>query len=446
VLFSSRAPVGYVVIANNALTTSQGFKSFVLPDGLESEFVYYYLRHIRPIAEAMATGTTFKELSGAKASRLPLLIAPLNEQKRIADKLGALLALVDECQAHLDCVSQILRRFRQTVLAAATSGKLTEEWRNNQTGTSDWQPVVLREVATEFGYGTSSKSQRTGKVPVLRMGNIQEGRLDWTDLGFTSDDNEIEKYNLLPGDVLFNRTNSPKLVGKTAVYKGERPAIFASYLIRVRCSERLLPDYLGFCLNSPKGRDWSWRVKSDGVSQSNINGQKLAGFAIELPEVDEQYEVVRRVENLFALADSVEARWQATRERVAQVSPSLLARAFRGELVAQDPNDESALVILERIRNARENAPEEPKKIRRRTEMTTTRTEKGDTRLGVIEALKTSGRELSAHELFQLAGYPLDAESEEVEDFFVEVRDALTNHQIAKERRRETDWFKWRDQ
>jgi type I restriction enzyme S subunit len=83
VLFSSRAPIGYVAIAKNELTTNQGFKNFVLPDGLDSKFIYYYLRHIKPIAEAMATGTTFKELSGAKASQLPLMIAPLNEQKRI---------------------------------------------------------------------------------------------------------------------------------------------------------------------------------------------------------------------------------------------------------------------------------------------------------------------------------------------------------------------------
>jgi hypothetical protein len=105
---------------------------------------------------------------------------------------------------------------------------------------------------------------------VLRMGNIQGGQLDWTDLLYTSDPVEIRKYRLQPGDVLFNRTNSPELVGKTALFKTDRPAIFAGYLIRVRCSDRLVPAYLVYCLNSPAGRDYCWRVKTDGVSQSNI--------------------------------------------------------------------------------------------------------------------------------------------------------------------------------
>jgi len=246
VLFSSRAPVGYLAIAANELTTNQGFKSFVLREGLDSRFLYFYLRHIRPVAEAMATGTTFKELSGANAARLPLLVAPINEQQRIADKLDALLARVDACRDRLDRVLRILKRFRQAVLAAATSGRLTEDWREGQIQTLPTRVVRLREVATDFSYGTSAKSRKSGEVPVLRMGNIQDGRLDWTDLVFTSDMEEIRKYSLIPGDVLFNRTNSPDLVGKTAVYKGEQSAIYAGYLVRVRCSYELAPDYLSY--------------------------------------------------------------------------------------------------------------------------------------------------------------------------------------------------------
>lgn len=286
-----------------------------------------------------------------RSSRIPL--APLNEQKRIADKLDALLKRVDACRERLDRMPLILKRFRQAVLATATSGALTEDWREASGLEFNWDEVKLGDVADGFSYGSAAKSAKAGKVPVLRMGNIQNGVLDWSDLVFSSDLQEIKKFLLSAGDVLFNRTNSPELVGKTAVFKGERDAIYAGYLIRVRCGERLLPDYLNYNLNSPAGRDYCWQVKSDGVSQSNINAKKLAAFTFLLPSIKEQTEIVRRVEKLFAFADKLEARYTTARKQVEHLTPALLAKAFRGELVEQDPNDEPASVLLERIRAER---------------------------------------------------------------------------------------------
>jgi type I restriction enzyme, S subunit len=190
--------------------------------------------------------------------------------------------------------------------------------------------------------------------------------LDWNDLVFTSNIEEIQKYRLAPGDVLFNRTNSPELVGKTSIFKGERSAIYAGYLIRVRCGKSLLPDYLNYCLNSPAGRDYCWQVKSDGVSQSNINAKKLAAFQFDLPTVEEQKEIIRRVEVLFAFADRLESRYQTARAKCDQLTPALLEKAFQGELVPQDPNDEPASVLLERIKSLRTNAEPNQAKAQRR--------------------------------------------------------------------------------
>ncbi len=351
VLFSSRAPIGYVAIAANPVSTNQGFKSFIPPEGIDSRYLYFYLKHIKREAELRATGTTFKELSGAAASALPLLLAPLAEQRRIADKLDALLSRVEAARERLERVPKLLKGFRQAVLSAAVSGELTREWRGG--GDAEWEAVQLRDCASDFSYGSSAKSLKVGKVPVLRMGNIQSGRLDWDDLVYTSDQEEIDKYQLHPGDVLFNRTNSPELVGKTAVYRGERRAIYAGYLIRVKCDSKLLPDYLNYCLNSKAGRDYCWQVKTDGVSQSNINAQKLRDFPFLLPPLAEQAEIVRRVEALFALADRLEARYRAALASFDRLTPALLAKAFRGELVPQDPNDEPASVLLERVRAER---------------------------------------------------------------------------------------------
>lgn len=294
-----------------------------------------------------AKGTAQKGVYLKTLGELEVDLAPLPEQTRIADQLDTLLARVNACNNHLDAIPGILKRFRQAVLNAATSGALTDDWRKEDA--APWREVLLSDVAFDFSYGSAAKSAKVGTVPVLRMGNIQRGRLDWSDLVYTSDPNEIEKYKLTKGDVLFNRTNSPELVGKAAVYEGGRTAIYAGYLIRVRCAADVLPEYLNYCLGSKRGRDYCWSVKSDGVSQSNINAKKLAAFPFALPPPDEQKEIVRRAEALLALAKRIESRYTVLVTHARRLAPQVLAKAFRGELVEQDPQDEPASVLLERL-------------------------------------------------------------------------------------------------
>ena len=170
-----------------------------------------------------------------------------------------------------------------------------------------WSFQNLNKIAIDFAYGTSSKSSPSGAMPVLRMGNIQNGKLDWNGLVYTDNEDDIKKYQLTKGDVLFNRTNSNVLVGKTAIYDGYQPSIYAGYLIKVRCNDAILqPEYLNLCLNSPYGRQWSWAVKNDGVSQSNINAQKLSKFVIPLPPLEEQKRIVAKVDELMTLCDKLE--------------------------------------------------------------------------------------------------------------------------------------------
>ena len=310
------------------------------------------------------SATNFIRISNFKEYIIPL--PPLNEQKRIVEKLDAILPKVKSAKARLEKIPVILKKFRQSVLAAACSGRLTEDWRegksisNNYLGEKieegpyelqdDWLWVELKNISSSFQYGTSSKSEKEGKVPVLRMGNLQNGLIDWSDLKYTNDDSEIKKYALSYGDVLFNRTNSPDLVGKTSIYKEKRTAIFAGYLIRINYKpEYINSDYLNYCLNTERAKEWCKQVKTDGVSQSNINAQVLSTFLIPLPPLEEQQEIVRRVEKLFALADSIEAKYKKALERVEKLEQSILAKAFRGELVEPDPNDEPAEELLKRI-------------------------------------------------------------------------------------------------
>ena len=110
-----------------------------------------------------------------------------------------------------------------------------------------WIKTKLEDVCKKVEYGSSAKSKSEGEIPVLRMGNIQNGVIDWNDLVYTTDQEEIDKYLLKHNDILFNRTNSAEHVGKTAIYKSEKPAIFAGYLIRIHRKEDLIDaDFLKY--------------------------------------------------------------------------------------------------------------------------------------------------------------------------------------------------------
>lgn len=327
---------------------------------LNKQFAYYALLNITEALKASAHGVAMPHITKAGMEAWEIQLPPISEQKIIAEKLDTLLAQVESTKARLEQIPQILKRFRQAVLGAAVSGKLTEDWRDNSS-LSGWIEGKLGEFIKKPSYGTSSKSNKEGLIPVLRMGNLQGGKLDWTDLVYTSDTIEIEKYKLEYNDVLFNRTNSPELVGKTAIYKSEQPAIYAGYLIRVQCLPDLNPDYLNYHLNSILGRQYCYSVKSDGVSQSNINAQKLIAYPITVPPLPEQHKIVRRVEQLFAYADTIEKQVNNALARVNNLTQSILAKAFRGELTAQwraeNPElisgENSAAALLEKIKAER---------------------------------------------------------------------------------------------
>ena len=276
------------------------------------------------------------------------ILAPLNEQRRIVDRLRMAEERCGVARSHLDSVLTSVEAGRSAILQAAYDlTLLSRQRRAKYLGAP--LAVSVGDIATDLMYGSSAKSKPAGKVPVLRMGNIQHGELDWSDLVFTSDDREIERYALQAGDVLFNRTNSPELVGKTALYRGQRPAIFAGYLIRIRCSNRMLPEYLTYCLNSPAGRSYCRAVKSDGVSQSNINSRKVAAFQLPCPSIPDQREMVEGVQvglsKLASIAD------QATRARdlIALLFQRLVKQALTGQLATRDPRDEAAVIHIERL-------------------------------------------------------------------------------------------------
>ena len=220
-----------------------------------------------------------------------------------------------------------------------------------------WVWRKLGSLTCGVKYGTAAKSAKAGTAPVLRMGNIQNAKFDWADLVYTSDDDEISEYLLHDGDVLFNRTNSPELVGKTAIYRGERRAIFAGYLIRVNHIRSIADSqYVNLFLNSHVARKYGNSVKTDGVNQSNINGTKLSNYPFPCCSIEEQREVASILEKTLSLVDETEAGISQELQKADALRQSVLKKAFAGQLVAQDLSDEPASVLLDRIKAVKDQA------------------------------------------------------------------------------------------
>lgn len=415
-----------------------------------------YLRYaidqkIDELIGSASGGVGLRHITKGTFEGTKILFPPLAEQKVISERLDTLLAQAETIKARLEVIPSNLKSFRQSVLAAAVNGKLTEEWRSGKNISIDsWLEGSLGDFIEKPTYGSSSKSKAEGLVPVLRMGNLQNGKIDWNNLVYTSDQDEIEKYRLSSGDVLFNRTNSPELVGKTSIYRGEREAVYAGYLIRIKCKEKLNPEYLNFHLNSPMAKNYCFSVKLDGVSQSNINAQKLKAYPIMVPSIEEQEEIVCRIREKFAFADAVESISKATLEKVRKLIQSILAKAFRGELTvdwrAANPDlvggGKSAASLLEKVKADREILKEQLKKKRTSAENKVGGMSKKN--IKVADVLKKANEPLSGQQILAAAGYPSDSSTEELEKFFLDIRDALTKEKsIIKLERSDDgqDWF-----
>lgn len=373
VVFSSRAPIGYVAIAANPLCTSQGFKSFVLDEDVDPEYVYWYLKSAKRLAESFASGTTFSELSAKRAARIPISIPSLEEQGVIARDVARKAALLGESRQRLDEAAAAVSVFRRSVMAAGVLGRLSpasqaeepasdlldrvlarrrDEWsrvrREQGKKTSSyaepvrprppqgvelpegWVWATVDQLATRVQYGTSSKTADTGEVPVLRMGNLREGRLALDNLKYLpADHREFPALLLRDGDVLFNRTNSAELVGKAAVYRGEpQKCSFASYLIRVRLDEEIQPELVVYYLSSALGRAWVRTQVSQQVGQANVNGAKLRSLTVPLPPAAVQPQIARSIGEHLSRADEFDRCSEAVGERCDRLTQAIFSAAF----------------------------------------------------------------------------------------------------------------------
>lgn len=357
-------------------------------DALHPRFFFYYLRSLNLESQGYSRHYRFLK-------KIDVPIPPLNEQRCIVIKLEKLLHKIDACNERLEKIPVILKRFRQSVLSAACSGRLTADWREKNPDVkhaakflkkitydkvtcakdenlpSTWCLSELRHFIESMANGIykPEKYYTSDGVISLRMYNIQDGKIIWQNLKRMSlTKHEVEQYRLKEGDILVNRVNSRELVGKAAIIQNlKEHVIFESKNIRLRLVKNsILPEYVNYCFMTRIVRDVFEDKSKQTVGMATISQPQIASLQLPIPPLLEQKEVVRRVEALFKKADEIEERYKKAKVFVDRLTQSILAKAFRGELVPRDPDEEPASVLLERIREAKEKAIVTGKQTRRR--------------------------------------------------------------------------------
>ncbi len=343
---------------------------------LDLLFYYRVFNFLREdIVKKTATGTSKLAINRSNFGEYKIPYFDYQHQIKFRDKIDAIsdikISLLNSFSDQEKYVSQL----KQAILQEAIAGQLTAEWRTQnpmQKGNPDtdaaallakiksekqqliadgklkkekplaeiaideipfsipdnWVWCSLVEIAEGFEYGSSTKSLDSGKVPVLRMGNLQSGLVDFKNLVYTNDDDEIEQYALSYGDLLFNRTNSRELVGKTSLFLCNEKMIYAGYLVRYKMLGTISFHYANYVMNSQLHRDWCYAVKIDAIGQSNINATKLRSFPFPLPPLAEQKAIVEKCDRLMNIIDQLEQQIKHRKQLAEDLMQTVLREAF----------------------------------------------------------------------------------------------------------------------
>lgn len=353
VLLTIVGAIGRGAVVNEGLDkfTLQRSVAVLKPFQINPKYLSYALEapKLQKYLQDNAKGTAQKGIYLKALSAVTIPLAPLNEQRRIADKLDTTLARVDTLNDRLARITPLLKRFRQSVLAAATSGRLTEDWRD---GVGEWREVKISDIGV-LGRGKSRHRPRNdpalygGVHPFIQTGDVANAGEYIVSHSQTYSELGLLQSKLWPANTLCITIAAN--IADTAILS--YPACFPDSIVGFVANEKICRvKYVKWLIDSIKDRLEQF---APATAQKNINLAVLEDIKIKLPPLDEQTEIVRRVETLFAFADRLEARLQSAQTAAERLTPALLAKAFRGELVPQDPSDEPAAELLRRLREAR---------------------------------------------------------------------------------------------
>lgn len=327
----------------------------ILPDEcyIKKKFLYYGLGDFLKVINDNTSAVTVKHLSSKSIGEIPFPLPPLPEQERIVAKLDKLFAQHEKIKKALDRIPELLKAFRQQVLTQAVTGKLTEQWREGKK-LGEWEKRLVKEITIKLGSGSTprggSATYLSEGIPLVRSMNVVFGGIKLDGLAFI---NEVQAAALKNveihfEDILLNITGASIgrlcLADKTVTGGRVNQHVF---IIRTD-RESIFPQFMEIYLRSNLIQGFIEEIKY-GAGMEAISKSQIENLEINTPSLQEQQEIVRRVESLFAKADAIEERYKRLKEKVDHLPQAILHKAFKGELVPQLPTDGDAKDLLAEI-------------------------------------------------------------------------------------------------
>ena len=284
ILYSIFATLGEIAILEIEACTNQAIAGLTLRDDrIAKEYLYYYLRSLKAYVNKIGRGVAQSNINMSILRSFEIPMRQLEEQERIAKILGKIEKLIAGYKQQISELDNLIK------------ARFVEMFGVYPANPMGWEIVTIRDVVTDVRYGSSRPAVDGGKYPYLRMNNITYGgELDLSDIKYIDvPDNELDKCTIRRGDVLFNRTNSKELVGKTCVYDRDEMMVLAGFVIRVRVNGCILPEFLSAFLNTDFSKQMLFGMCKTAIGQANINAQELQNIRLYLPPVDLQQRYVQ---------------------------------------------------------------------------------------------------------------------------------------------------------
>lgn len=353
VCLTSRAPIGYVAIAEKELCTNQGFKSFLPSPTYLAKFLYWYLKGNKELLESKASGTTFLELSASKAATIEFPLPPLSEQQRIVERIEELFAKLDEAKERLQEVADSFAVRKAAILHKAFTGELTKQWRcENGVSDESWEEKKFDYCIEKMQNGLSKRKGDEGNnIGVLRLANLGEDDLVLDDLRYILlTEKEEKNYLLSKDDVIMIRVNGSKdNVARQIVINTDEKLAFCDHIIRIKYNPNIVARYVMYFSKTNAYRKYVEDNMVSSAGQNTISRKGLASLVIPLPSIEEQHEIVRLIDDLLARERKAQQAAEQALASIDLMKKSILARAFRGELGTKKASEASALELLRQV-------------------------------------------------------------------------------------------------
>ena len=328
------------------------FKQLLISDELNADYIQFFINTKREYYKNNKKGSAIPHLNKELFREMPFPLPPLPEQQRIVEQIESLFAKLDEVKEKAQEVVDRVETNIEAILYNAFSGKLTQSWRKENCIDDNWENSTLSKIVSVLKYGSSDKSDYNNNgTPVLRIPNIGEGVIDFSDLKYMQGELENSSHEVFENDILIIRSNGSRdLVGKCALVPAlEQRYAYASFLIRIKASDKVLPNYLVRYINSSMARGQLFAKAKSSSGIHNINSKELGSIRIAVPTIEEQTEILKIIELLIKKELDVKNITGQMIENIAELKKSILAKAFRGELGTNIKTEESAIELLKSI-------------------------------------------------------------------------------------------------